>query len=88
MALLRGTCASAASALPPGLIAPTKLILLPQTRAHSIRRYLQTLMYPPSTPFLRLCELWDLSCNPVCVRRMQQIWREIRGYSPNITAEL
>lgn len=88
MALLQGTCASAASALPPGLIDPTKLILLPRTRAHSIRDIFKHSCIPTPTPFLCLCELWDLSCNPVCVRRMQQIWREIRGYSPNITAEL
>lgn len=87
MALLQGTCVTVASALPLGLIAPTKLILLPHIRAHSIRDIFKHSCIPP-TLFLRLCELWDLSCNPVCVRRMQQIWREIRGYSPNITAEL
>lgn len=48
MALLQGTCASAASALPPGLIAPTKLILLPQTRAHSIRDiFKHSCSFPP-----------------------------------------
>lgn len=47
MALLQGTCASTTSALPPGLIAPTKLILLPQTRAHSIRDIFKHSCIPP-----------------------------------------
>lgn len=33
----------------------------------------------PTTLFAS--KLWDLSCNPICVCRMQQIRREIRGYS-------
>lgn len=47
MALLQGTCASSASALPLGLIAPTKLILLPQIRAHSIRDIFKHSCIPP-----------------------------------------
>lgn len=34
-------------------------------------------MFPPA---FFVSKLWDLSCNPICVQ-MQQIWREIRGYS-------
>lgn len=45
--------------------------------------HLCTLIYVPSLlpTVLFVSKLWDLSCNPICVRRMQQIWREIRGYS-------
>ncbi|GAA6099649.1 forkhead box protein P2-like isoform X1 [Tachysurus ichikawai] len=63
VALLQGTCGNAASALPPGLIVPTKLILLPQIRAHSTKDiFKHSCSFPP--PSSTACDrIWYGSCS-------------------------
>lgn len=60
VALLQGTCGNAASALPPGLIVPTKLILLPQIRAHSTKDIFKhsCSFPPPSSTACVSCGIW------------------------------
>lgn len=77
-ALLRATCAGLVRALPLGLIAPAPLhkpLVHDDLNPKCI--FAPLYMFPPA---FFVSKLWDLSCNPICVQ-MQQIWREIRGYS-------
>lgn len=81
-ALLRATCAGLVCALPLGLIAPAPLhIPLVHDDFNPKCIFAPLYMFPLSRPpCFFVSKLWDLSCNPICVQ-MQQIWREIRGYS-------